>query len=109
MAGHGAALDLGLGTLKAYRDGRGGWGRFPFHYTLLLLTGVRSTAARHEIDYCAERLHRARRLLAGRRDRLSRRRLRIIDRALATRGAVESGGGRGRPPGRGTRPAAPPV
>lgn len=41
-----------LATLAASRDGTGGWGRFPFYYTLLLLAELPPELARAELNYC---------------------------------------------------------
>lgn len=72
----------GAVSLAAARDGAGGWKRFPFYYTLLFLAEAGPELSRHEIEYCSERLQRARRLLHGRRDPVSARRLRLINLLL---------------------------
>jgi hypothetical protein len=46
-------LSDGVRFLSGHRDGRGGWGRFPFHYTLLALTEIESRAAKAELEYAA--------------------------------------------------------
>jgi len=73
-------LKPALETLAAERDGAGGWRRFPFYYTLLFLSGLPLEAARPELEYCAPRARRARRLLDRQKDAFSRRRLQLIDR-----------------------------
>lgn len=46
-------LDSGLKTLKAHRDGKRRWRRFPFYYTMLALSEVDDPRARAEIRYAA--------------------------------------------------------
>ncbi len=47
-------LDDGIKFLHKHRDGKGGWRRFPFHYTLLALSEIESTTAKAEIEYAAD-------------------------------------------------------
>jgi hypothetical protein len=44
-------LPLGIQYLKTFRDGKGSWGRFPFYYTLLALSEMKSQEAKREIMY----------------------------------------------------------
>ena len=46
-------LENGLAFLRAHRDGRGGWARFPFFYTLLSLVGIDEKLASKELEYAA--------------------------------------------------------
>jgi hypothetical protein len=46
-------LDVGLKTLKKYRDGTGKWHRFPFYYTLLALNEIDKKQAIDEMRYAA--------------------------------------------------------
>lgn len=78
FAEHAATLARSAATLAAARDGAGGWRRFPFYYTLLFLAEAGPELAGKEIAYCARRLERAARLLRGKRDAVSARRLRVI-------------------------------
>jgi hypothetical protein len=78
-AGNSSVIVRGVASLAAARDGSGGWNRFPFYYTLLFLAEADRELSKHEIEYCAARLHRARRLLRGKRDWASARRSRLID------------------------------
>ena len=52
----------GIKTLKSYRKGNGEWGRFPFYYTLLVLSEIDLKPAIDEIRYaapaCEQRLKR---------------------------------------------------
>jgi hypothetical protein len=48
----------GLKFLKEHRDGKGGWHRFPFHYTLLALSELSGNGASREIEYAAPVLER---------------------------------------------------
>ncbi len=56
-------LARGMKTLKASRDSKGRWGKFPFYYTLLALSEIEMSAAVAETRYAApvcERLLRSR-------------------------------------------------
>lgn len=44
-------LPYGVSGLRAFRDGKGSWGRFPFYYTLLALSEMKSPEAKSEIIY----------------------------------------------------------
>ncbi len=70
-------------TLAGSRTGAGEWKRFPFYYTVLFLSEAATSVFGGEIAYCSDRLVRARKLLHGKRDPLSARRIRVIDLALA--------------------------
>lgn len=52
-------LAVGMRALKAARDGKGKWKRFPFHYTLLALGEIESPLALAEIRYAAPVIERA--------------------------------------------------
>ena len=85
-------LRRALATLRASRDAAGGWGRFPFYYTLLLLSEIPVDLSRPELEHCRARVESAVRLLAHRSDRYSVRRrelLRRIWRGAPTRGGAE--------------------
>jgi hypothetical protein len=57
-------LPFAMRTLRQYRDGKGGWRRHPFYYTVLSLTdvitraGVATEAARDELEYAAPAMER---------------------------------------------------
>ncbi len=82
-SGHRGTLRRGLRTLARHRDGRGGWRRFPFYYTLSLLAEMEPGLPAGEIRYCSQRFASLQRALEGRSDRYSRRRLEIINRLAA--------------------------
>jgi hypothetical protein len=67
--------------LRKHRDGKGGWRRFPFYYTLLALTEMNPEIARDELKYaagvCEQRLKRK-----PRDDKYARRRHEVMRRAL---------------------------
>jgi hypothetical protein len=48
----------GMEFLRKRRDGKGGWNRFPFHYTLLALTEVGPEIAGNELDYASAEYRR---------------------------------------------------
>jgi hypothetical protein len=75
-------LDAGADLLKEYRDGDGGWHRFPFHYTLLALTGMNGKSALDEMRYAAPRLEQMLKR-RGRGDRFDMRRRAVAERILA--------------------------
>jgi len=75
-------LEPAIALLAGARDGSGDWHRYPFYYTLLILAEMDSRLALAEIQYCSERLRRARQRLSGKSDSLSKRRLTLIDRLL---------------------------
>jgi len=76
-----AWFDRGMRTLKAHRKDDGTWRRFPFHYTLLALSDMDSTAARQEMRHTSEV---CKRYLSGpeRRSKLSQRRRIVAERVL---------------------------
>ena len=83
FAGHTATLARSAATLAAARDGAGGWKRFPFYYTLLFLAEAGPELFGKEIGYGARRLERAGRLMKGKTDAVSARRLRLISVVMA--------------------------
>jgi hypothetical protein len=46
-------LAAGMKTLESLRDGKGRWKKFPFYYTLLVLSEIELPAARKEMQYAA--------------------------------------------------------
>jgi hypothetical protein len=52
-------LDHGLFELKRHRDEKGRWKRFPYHYTLLALSELDSTAVHDEVKYALPGIERA--------------------------------------------------
>ena len=75
-------MAAGGNLLKEYRDGAGGWHRFPFYYTLLALTGMNGRSVVAELQYAAPRLeHMLKR--RGRGDRFDLRRRAVAGRILA--------------------------
>jgi hypothetical protein len=74
-------LVAGMKELKAHRDGRGRWRRFPFWYTLLALSELDLPGARTEMRYaapdCERYLRRARR-----NGRYTQRRRLVAERIL---------------------------
>jgi hypothetical protein len=85
FAAHEAMLIRGLKTLRATRDRKGGWGRFPANYTLLALTETDLPAAVDEMRHAAPRLERGlKRRVAGRPDDVyAARRRTLAERVLA--------------------------
>jgi hypothetical protein len=73
-------LQRGLASLRSFRDAKGGWGRFPFYYTLLLLSEIPAERSKSEIDYCAQRGRRLARLLRRKSDPYSTRRRDLLRR-----------------------------
>jgi hypothetical protein len=75
-------LAEGMRRLRKGRDGKGGWKRFPFYYTLLGLTEIGPEVARPELEYAATVLRRrlARKPAPG---KYARRRREVMARALA--------------------------
>jgi hypothetical protein len=69
-------------TLASSRTGAGEWKRFPFYYTVLFLSEADPEVFGEEIAYCSDRLVRARKLLHGKRDPVSERRIRVVDLGL---------------------------
>lgn len=52
-------LERGVSSLRARRDGLGGWRRFPFWYTVLLLSELDRPYVKAELRYIAPALERA--------------------------------------------------
>lgn len=71
----------GVKTLKSHRDGRGRWKRFPFYYTLLVLSEMPLSAACKEMQYAAPACER---LLQRkmREDNIGQRRRILAERVL---------------------------
>jgi hypothetical protein len=67
--------------LREYRDGAGGWRRFPFHYTLLALSEMEGKGAVREMEYAAPRLESMLKR-RGRSDRFALRRRAVAERIL---------------------------
>ena len=78
-------LRRGLTTLRASRDAQGGWGRFPFYYTLLFLSEIPAGLAKPEFDYCAARGRTPVGLLARKADCYSTRRRELLRRIWLSR------------------------
>ena len=76
-------LAAGVKKLKAFRDGKGRWRVFPFHYTLLALREIDLPAAVKEMRYAAPSLHRVLKR-APAADKYDRRRRVLAERILAT-------------------------
>lgn len=74
-------LEKGLETLRPRRDGQGGWRRFPFWYTVLLLVEADFTSAITELRYSAPVLERFASRSAT--TRYAERRRSLATRALA--------------------------
>ena len=74
-------LTNGIKTLKSLRDGKGRWKRFPFYYTLLVLSETELAVARKEIKYAAPACER---LLKRqmKKDKISLRRRILAERIL---------------------------
>lgn len=78
-------LENGLAELKRYRDGKGRWKRFPFHYTLLALLEIDLPAVREEVQYAAPVIeHGLRRLEKAQpsEDEHERRKRMVMERIL---------------------------
>ena len=75
-------LAAGVELLKVYRDRDGGWRRFPFHYTLLALTGMNGKGVVDEMQVAAPRLEQMLKR-RGRGDRFDLRRRAVAERILA--------------------------
>jgi hypothetical protein len=74
-------LAAGMKTLASLRDGKGRWKRFPFYYTLLVLSGMELPAAVKEMRYAAPACERL--LKRGtKKDKISRRRRILAERIL---------------------------
>jgi hypothetical protein len=75
-------LDTGMRVLKAQRDGKGGWRRFPFHYTVLALTEIGTGGARGELRYARPALERRQRRAPQGEAPYAQRRHDVVVRAL---------------------------
>lgn len=81
--GHEAFLELGVKALKAHRDGQERWRGWPFRYTLLALSEMRTPAAVAEMRYAARRCeHELASRLSGTKVHSQRWRM-VLERALA--------------------------
>ena len=74
-------LAIGMRYLKSLRTGDGRWHGFPFYYTVLSLTEMAMPSAQAEMRYAAPACERLIDRLRG-RDRVSRRRLAVVQRVL---------------------------
>jgi len=77
-----ARLGDGVRILSEHRDGKGGWRRFPFHYTLLGLCELTGKVVAEELQYAAPRLERMLRR-RGRGDLSDIRRRAVAERVLS--------------------------
>ena len=75
-------LRNGIRSLKAHRDGKGRWRRFPFYYTLLALTEIDLPSAVSEMRYAAPVLQRVVKK-RGRKDAYAKRRQALAERVLS--------------------------
>jgi hypothetical protein len=82
LSKRGERLGGGVKLLRQHRDGRGGWHRFPFYYTLLALSEIGGRGARREVQYAAPRLERMLKR-GGRGGRFAARRRAVAERILA--------------------------
>ena len=74
-------LTAGIKTLESLRDGKGRWKKFPFYYTLLVLSEIELPAAFKEMQYAApacERLLKRK----TKKDKISKRRQILAQRIL---------------------------
>ena len=74
-------LSACLDDLKSLRDGKGRWKRFPFYYTLLVLSEIDNKKAQDELTYAAGSIER----IANRKhreDKYSKRHKDVCTRAL---------------------------
>lgn len=74
-------LAAGLKILKKHRDGKGGWRRFPFHYTLLALSEIDLPAVADELRYAAPICERYLKYIKT-ADKFARRRRDLSERIL---------------------------
>jgi hypothetical protein len=77
---NGSSLAAGMKSLSQARDGKGGWKRFPYYYTLLCLGELDSSLVQDEITYVSKRFDRILPILSRRQDIYSLRRREIICR-----------------------------
>jgi hypothetical protein len=71
-------LKAGMANLKAHRDGKSRWRRYPFYYTLLALSEIDLPSVKAELKYAAPVMERAMKRPAG--DVYSQRRQDLIER-----------------------------
>ena len=76
-------LVSGLQSLRQARDGSGKWRRFPFYYTLLVLSEIGPALAGGEMHYAAPAAERAVRRSVAPDDRFGQRRRRVAEKLLA--------------------------
>lgn len=74
-------LDMGMKYLYKARDGKGGWRRMPYYYTLLALSEIDSPLAKIELRYASPGLERlARRASNG--SKYQKRRKKLAEKIL---------------------------
>jgi hypothetical protein len=76
-----------LATLSGHRDGSGRWKRFPFQYTLLVLSEIESTTSRDELAYARPALAHS---TAVSGEPYAKRRAQVAATVLAALGSVDS-------------------
>lgn len=74
-------LSKGLTVLKKFRDGKGSWRRFPFYYTISVLSELNSDEAKKEMRYAKGKIERSCKTM--KHGRFSERRFNILITALA--------------------------
>jgi len=74
-------LTAGIKTLKSLRDGKGRWKRYPFYYTLLVLSEIELPAAHKEMQYAAPACERLLKRKTG-TDKINKRRHILAQRIL---------------------------
>jgi hypothetical protein len=74
-------LAEGLNILKRYRDGKGKWRTFPFHYTVLSLYEINTPQAKQELEYVSSTIERIAKRPAS--DKFACRRKELAERILA--------------------------
>ncbi len=75
-------LKAGINSLKKRRDGKGRWSGFPFYYTLLTLSEIKTSDVLKELRYSAQACERALSKLHG-PGKITRRRRVLLERVLA--------------------------
>lgn len=76
-------LEAGVASLKRHRLDTGRWRRFPFYYSLLVLSELNTKAAVDECRHAAPACERLVSRLAGKRGKVDRRRREVAERVLA--------------------------
>ncbi len=76
-------LDAHIRIISQYRDGKGHWKRFPFHYTLLALSEIELPASLAELRYAAPALERSLKRQDGVEERFLLRRQQLLERVMA--------------------------